>query len=344
VTETGLGLIQVLSLTEARSKALDLQKQIAQGICPITAKRAARVAPLAVDTFGQCCDAWITTHEPGWRSASQLHNVRVLLFTHGKPLLSVPVNAVTPDMVQSALSKLWAQHPNQARRALAVFERVLDLARARGMRQGDNPASWRGMMEYRFPRGKKINGNHYTALPYSQVPNLMRALVARQNRSVGAIALQFLILTAARTNEVLAMHWGEVDWEQRLWTLSAERTKQGRVHQVPLSDRAIAILQARRERSAKWSDYVFIGYNRTQLSGKSMAYVLRAMGLSVTVHGFRSSFRDFCGDETEFAREHVEQCLGHAIGNATERAYRRSDALEKRRIILQSWAEYCHDH
>jgi integrase len=167
----------------------------------------------------------------------------------------------------------------------------------------------------------------------------MRALVARQNHCVGAMALQFLILTAARTNEVLAMQWDEIDWEQKVWTLGPDRTKQGRPHQVPLSDRAMAILQARRERTA--SVYVFNGYKRTQLSSKSMSYVLRTMSLNVTVHGFRSSFRDWCGDETEFAREHVEQCLGHAIGNATERAYRRSGALEKRRVILAHWAQFC---
>jgi hypothetical protein len=148
VTETGLGLIQVLTLAEAKSKALDLQKQIAQGICPITAKRAAKFALATTDTFGRCCEAWLETHKPAWRSASQLHNIRVLLFGHGKPLLGVPVSAITPDMVQSTLSGLWNRHPNQAHRALAAFARVLDFARAKGMRQGDNPANWRGCQEY----------------------------------------------------------------------------------------------------------------------------------------------------------------------------------------------------
>jgi integrase len=139
------------------------------------------------------------------------------------------------------------------------------------------------------------------------------------------------------------MKWDEVDWETKVWSLTGMRTKQGRPHQVPLSNRAMAILQMRRERTS--SPYVFSGYRRKELAEKSMAYVLRAMGEKVTVHGFRSTFRDWCGDCTEFTREHVEQCLGHAIGNATERAYRRSDALEKRRAIMQAWAEFCHhDH
>jgi integrase len=340
VTETGLGLIQILTLTEAKSKALDLQKQIAQGICPIAARRAARVAPLAVDTFGQCCEKWIQTHEPEWRSVSHLNGVRGVLFGHGKPMLGVPVNTITPDMVQSALTTLWARHPNQARRALGMFARVLDFAHAKGMRQGDNPASWRGMHEYRFPRNKK-NKNHYTAMAYTNVPTFIRALVARQNHCVGAAALEFCILTAARTNEVLAMKWEEIDWDKKLWSLDAPRMKQGRPHQVPLCNRAMAILQARRERTS--TAYVFSGYRRKELADKSMIYVLRSMGIKVSVHGFRSSFRDWCGDETEFAREHVEQCLGHAVGNGTEQAYRRSTALEKRRVIMEAWASYCHD-
>jgi integrase len=243
-------------------------------------------------------------------------------------------------MVQSALSGLWAQHPNQAQRALSMWERVLDLARARGMRQGDNSASWRGMMEYRFPRNKKIK-NHYTAMAYANVPTFVHALVARQNRCVGAVALEFLILTAARTGEVLNMTWEEIDWNSKVWTLTGMRTKQGRPHQVPLCSRAMAILQARRERTS--TAYVFSGYRRKELADKSMVYVLRAMNMRVTVHGFRSSFRDWCGDCTEFAREHVESCLGHAVGNGTEQAYRRSTALEKRRVIMEAWASYCHD-
>jgi integrase len=335
-----LGLIQVLTLVEARAKALALQKQIAQGICPITAKRTARSVNHDLQTFGQCCEQWLKTHEPGWRSNSQLRNSKVLLFGHGKPLLNVPVSGITPDQIQSTLTKLWAKHPNQARRALGVFARVLDFARAKGMRTGDNPASWRGMQEYRFPRSKKTDGAHYAAMTYCQVPEFVRALVAKQRCGVSAIALEFLILTACRTGEALAMRWDEVDWDQKLWTLGADRTKQGRPHQVPLSDRAVALLQARREKTS--SPYVFTGHRHQHLSHKSMLHIMRRMGVKETAHGFRSSFRDWCGDTTEFAREHVELCLGHAVGNATERAYRRSDALEKRRAIMQAWSEYCH--
>jgi integrase len=332
VTETGLGLVQVLPLAEARAKAHDLQRQIAQGICPIQARRVAKATLSGTMTFGQCAEEWLKTHEPGWRSATQPRNVRVLLFVHGKPLLNVPISTVTPDQVHHALVGLWTRHPSQAKRSLAMWERVLDYARARGARQGDNPASWKGLHQYRFPRNKQT-GNHFPALPYSQVPELIRTL--RTRNIISATALELLILTTARTGEIIAMRWSEIDWDSKVWTLTGMRTKQGRPHQVPLSNRAMAILQTRRDNG---SDYVF------QLSNKAMVWVLKTIHPDVTVHGFRSSFRNWAGDETSFARENIEECLGHQVGNAVERAYRRTTALEKRRVIMEAWAGYCHDN
>jgi integrase len=342
VTETGLGLFPAVAPNDARSKALDLQKQIAAGICPITARRAQRAVVPLTQTFGECCEAWIKTHEPGWRGVSQLRNAKVLLFGHGCKLLVVPVASITANTIQATLTDLWVKYPSQARRALAMFGRVLAFANARAMRAGDNPAAWRGNMEYRFPRQLNIDHKHYSAMDYVELPGFLAKLRRRQVRSAAARALEFLILTAARTGEVLNMAWEEVDWDNKVWTLGAMRTKQGRVHRVPLSGRAMELLAVQHQ-CRYGSPYVFLG-NRKQLSGKSMVWVLRDMGQTITVHGFRSTFRNWAGDETEFQREHVEECLGHAIGNATERAYRRSDALEKRRVILQAWAEYCHDH
>jgi integrase len=171
------------------------------------------------------------------------------------------------------------------------------------------------------------------------LPRFNGELRARQVRSSAARALEFLILTAARTGEVLGLQWSEIDWDNKIWNLAATRTKQGRAHRVPLPDRAMELL-AVQQQCHSGSPYVFMG-NKNQLSGKAMTWVLRDMGSKVTVHGFRSTFRNWAGDETEFQREHIEECLGHAVGNSTERAYRRSDALEKRRTILQSWADYC---
>jgi integrase len=303
VTEHGLGLIQFLSLAEAKSRALDLQRQVQSGVCPIAEKRAAKFALATTQTFGECAEAWLETHRSAWRSTSQLKNAKTLLFKHGKPLQVVPVSQITPNSIQVVLAGLWNKHPNQARRVLSMFERVLDFAKARGAREGDNPCRWKGNMEYRFPKKCSTSGAHYSALSYVELPGFLTKLRARQSHSVGATALEFLILTATRTGEVLGMQWDEVDFEQRVWTLSADRTKQNRPHQVPLCNRAMAILRARHERSAKWSSpYVFLGYNRTQLSSKSMAYILRAMGLDVTVHGFRSTFSTWTGEETNFDR------------------------------------------
>jgi integrase len=340
VTETGLDMAAHVSLSQAKSKAQDLRKQIANGICPIHAKRTERAS---VVTFREACDGWIATHKSSWKggdNSSQMNSVRVLLYDHGKALAPVPVTNITPDLIQSTLEKLWSKYPNQARRALAMFERVLDYARAKGMRTGDNPASWRGMHQYRFARARKIDRKHYSALPYEQMPSFMRELRQRQERSRGAVALEFTILTACRSGETYGAQWLEIDWDKKLWTIPKERTKQGREHTVPLSDRVMEIL-ALQKKYANGSKFIFCGYKRTRLADKTMFNVLNNMKLPATVHGFRSSFRDFCGNETDFAREHVEETLGHAIGGAVERAYRRQAALDKRREILQAWSVYC---
>jgi integrase len=337
VTETGLGLVQVLPPAEARAKALDLQRQIAQGICPVQAKRV-RFEKIA--TFAECCDAWIEAHRPGWRSESQMRNAHVLLKLHGSRLKNIPVSAITAEQVHHALTDLWARHPSQARRALAMWERVFDYAKAKQMRLGDNPAAWRANMEYRFPRRQNIANKHHAAMDYVEIPGFIKELRQRQDRSVGARALEFLILTCARTGEVRGMVWDEIDWDQKIWSLVGMRTKQGRPHRVPLSNQAMELLE--RLRKCGTSPHVFRGY-RNQLSGNAMIWVLQDLGLKITVHGFRASFRSWAGDKTGFAREHIEECLGHAVGNQTERAYRRSDALEKRRVILQTWSDFCHD-
>jgi integrase len=337
VTETGLGPWPAIAPDDARDKAHELRKQIVNGICPIAARRADRAV---ATTFAEAADAWIETHKPGWRSASQLKNARILLHQHGAPLAKVPVSEVNPDKIQSALEELWVRHPAQARRALAMFERVLDFARAKGWRNGDNPASWRGMHEYRFPRQKSKELRHFAALPYVELPEFVRKLRVRQSRSSGAVALEFTILTATRTGEVLGMQWSEIDWDNRVWTLPAERTKQGRQHQVPLCNRAMKLLEEQRHYSPG-SEYVFTGYKRDRLAEKSMVSVLKNLRVDVTVHGFRSTFRDWAGDMTDFAREHVEECLAHSVGNGTERAYRRQNGLEKRRLIMEEWSGFC---
>jgi integrase len=269
-----------------------------------------------------------------------MENARVLLHKHGKALAMVRVSEVTPERIQKALEETWQRTPAQGRRALEMIKRVFDLCKARGWRQGDNPAEWRGNMEYRFPRVRKGDQKHFAALPYEEMPSFMQTLRQRQVRSTGAVALEILILTCARAGEVLEMRWDEIDWDKKLWALSADRTKQGRAHTVPLSARAMAILE-RQKQYRNGSEFVFTGYRQTKMESKSLIALLKLMEIDATVHGFRSSFRDYMGNETSFAREPVEHCLAHRLGNSVEQAYRRQDALNKRRVILDHWAEYC---
>jgi integrase len=340
VTETGFGSAIVLPLAEAKKKAEGLERQIAMGVCPIHAKRAQRAEQA---TFKEACEGWIAVHKSAWKGgeeSSQYRNCNHLLFHHGKPLLDKLVAGITADMVEATLKKLWIKHPLRGRQALGVIERVLDFARAKGMRTGDNPASWRGMHEYRFARVRKENRGQYVALPYEQMPAFMRDLRQRQGRGVGSVALEFTILTVARTGEALGMKWEEIDWDPRVWVVPAERMKAGKAHEVPLSNRAMEILRMQQEHGSG-SGYVFEGYDRTRLDERTMGAILKRMGVKATVHGMRSAFRDWCGDETNFPREHVEACLAHRVGNSVELAYRRKTALEKRREILDHWASYC---
>jgi integrase len=332
VTETGFGPVTVVTLADAREKALAIRRMIANGIDPVGAKRSERASQT---TFAQACESWITTHKPGWRSNSQLRSAKHLLFIHGKALSAFSIATISADTVQSALTPLWKRAPNQARRTLSMWARVFDYARAKGFRTGDNPAAWRGCQEYRFPRWRGT-GRHYTAMPYEEVPNFIRLLRIRKAKS--AVALEFCIFTASRSAEVLNAEWSEFDFENRIWTIPATRTKTAREHRVPLSDAAMELLLHQKLNST--SAFVFTGYRPKQLSAKSMILLLRKMNKTATVHGFRSSFRDYCGNETEFSREHVEQCLAHQVGNNVERAYRRSDALEKRRVIMDAWAKF----
>jgi integrase len=342
VTEAGLDLAANVTLPDAKRKAGDMRKKIAAGVCPIAAKRKERANAV---TFREAADAWIETQKPAWKGGedgSQMRNAKMLLHKHGATLAHLPVSEVTPDKVQAALDKLWKRAPNQARRALGMWERVFDYAKAKGMRSGDNPASWRGCHEYRFPRRKAIDRGHYAALDHQQMPSFMKALRLRQQErhGAGALALEFTILTAARSGETYGMTWDEVDFEKQLWTIPALRMKGGKKHEVPLCTRAIEILELQRQ-YANGSGYVFTGHKRGKLADKSMASVLFYMKVKTSVHGFRSTFRDWAGDTTHYAREHVEACLAHRVGNSVELAYRRQTALEKRRVILDHWATFC---
>jgi integrase len=339
VTEAGLDLASAVSLAQAKTKAHDMRKQIAANICPINARRQERQASI---TFKEVCDSWIETHRTAWRggdTGSQMKNTKVLLFKHGAPLAQKPIASINADMIQAALEQLWKRAPNQGRRTLAIWERIFNFAKAKGMRQGDNPAAWEACHEYRFARQRPTD-RHHPAMDYTQLPQFIRDLRERQAKATWAVALEFLILTVARTSEVLKAQWSEIDFENRLWNVPKDRMKAGRAHQVPLSDRAMELLRRQQEQS-NGSPYIFTGYSQRPLANKTMLNSLRSMCIKDSVHGFRSTFRNWAGDVTMFQREIIEECLAHQVGSDVERAYRRTTALEKRRVIMDAWADYC---
>jgi integrase len=241
--------------------------------------------------------------------------------------------------VLAVLKPIWLEKPETATRLRGRIEKVLDAAKAKGYRQTDNPARWRGHLDHLLPRPSKLKRGHHAAMPYDEVAAFIGRL--REREAVAALALEFCILTAARTGEVIGCQWAELDSDNKVWTVPAERMKAGREHRVPLCPRALAIVE--QLAPGEPDGFVFAGQRRGRpLSNMAMEMMLRRMGIgNATVHGFRSSFRDWAGDVSSFAREVIEGALAHAIRDETEQAYRRSDALEKRRKLMEAWAAYC---
>lgn len=330
--EMGLGGLTAVSLAKAREKAAAAREQVADGINPITHQQGQRT------TFGSFADQLLTDIEGQWRNLKHRAQWRMMLTHYAAPLRDKAIDAITTDDVLSALRPIWTTKPETASRVRARIERVLDAAKAKDLRQGENPARWRGHLDQLLPRRQKLARGHHTALQFRELPAFMAALRARP--ALAARVLEFTILTAARSGEAFGAQWDEFDIERKLWTVPAARMKAGRVHRVPLSDAAVSLLLELA--SVRVGDLVFPGTKAGRpLSGMSMEMLLRRMRVPVTVHGFRSTFRDWAGEETEFARETAEAALAHVVGDATERAYRRGDALAKRCALMQAWADYC---
>lgn len=280
--------------------------------------------------------------EAGWRNSKHRQQWRNTLATYAASIWAKDVSAVDANDLVTILRPIWHTKPETASRVRGRIERVLDAAKVRGLRSGDNPASWRGNLSLLLPaREGKGESRHHAAMPFGDVPALMAKLKPRP--ATAARALEFTILTAARTSETLMATWSEIDLTTGLWTIAAGRMKAGKTHRVPLSDNALTILTNLAEECDTLPDsYVFPGAKSgLPLSNMSMAMLLRRMDIAyITVHGFRSSFRDWAGEETPFPREVAEAALAHTIGSEVERAYRRGDALEKRRQMMTAWADY----
>ena len=302
---------------------------------------AARLAKAGRPTFGQVADDFLSAKQSEWRNAKHRAQWEMTLQRYCAPLRSRPVDEIDTAAVLEVLKPLWASIPETASRLRGRIETVLDAARARGLigQHEANPARWRGHLDKLLPKRQKLTRGHHAAMPFADVPQFMASL--RKRDAVAALALEFTILTAARTGEALGARWDEIDFEQSIWTVPAARMKGGRIHRVALSGPALAVLE--KLDAGRTSEYVFPGQRPGKpLSEMAMEMILRRMKADgATVHGFRSSFRDWCGEVSTFPREVAEAALAHVAGDQTERAYRRGDALEKRRALMDAWATYC---
>jgi integrase len=333
--EMGLGSAASVPLADAREKAASARRKIAQGLNPIDERKRDGGIP----TFGEMADDVRETLAAGFRNEKHKAQWKSTLETYAAPLRAKPVDTIATDDVLAVLKPIWATKAETASRVRGRIEKVLDAAKAKGFREGENPARWRGHLDHLLARPSKLSRGHHAAMPYEQVGGFIAKL--RHREATAALALELCILTAARSGEILGMRWAEIDFDSKTWTVPADRMKAGREHRVPLSSRATAIL--RQLEKVKIGDFVFPGQARGKpLSNMAMEMMLRRMKVDdATVHGFRSSFRDWAGNESNFPRELTETALAHVIGDKAEQAYRRSDALEKRRKLMDQWAAYC---
>ena len=345
----GLGPLALYGLQEARAKALDARRKRHEGIDPIEARRSERArqrldAAKAV-TFKQCAEAYISAHRAGWRNGKHAGQWSATLSTYAYPVIgALPVQAVDTGLVLKVLEPIWTAKPETAGRVRGRLESILDFAKVRGERGGENPARWRGHLDKLLPARSKVRQvEHHAALPYAELPAFLASL--REQEGIAARALEFLILTAARTGEVIGAQWNEIDLLDKTWTLPAARMKAHREHRVPLSASALAILdemQPALNRDAAHS-FVFPGGKAgTGLSNMAFLMLLRRIGRGdLTAHGFRATFKTWASERTSIQNEIVEGALAHVIGGKVEQAYRRGDMFEKRRRLMQQWATFC---
>ena len=319
----------------------ELRALVLKGIDPRGEKRAAKnVAMKGVPTFGVMALAHVETHEAGWRSPKHRQQWRQTLTQFCQPIWSMPVDQVTTADVLAVLKPLWTTKSVTAGRLRGRIEVIIDAARVLGHIEADkaNCARWKGHLQRLLPKPAKLTRGHHAAMPYAEVPAFMARLA--ETPGVAALALQFLILTATRTSETLNMTWDEIDPAMTTWTVPKERMKMQREFAVPLSDAAAAILKAQRATPGK-NNHVFPGRPTKPLSSMSLNMLLRRMKVPVTVHGFRSSARSWMAAVAHAPFELAEAVLAHSVGNQTVAAYMRDDPLDRRRPIMNAWADHC---
>ena len=330
----GFGSARDVTLVRARELAGQARAKLAEKINPKDSRK-----PTNGVTFGECADRVIEAMRPSWRNSKHAAQWEMTLRDYAARLRRLPADKITTDDVLSVLKPLWNEKPETASRLRGRIERVLDAAKAQGLRSGENPARWRGHLDQLLPKRQRLTRGHHAAMSYADVPAFIANLQSRQ--ATAALALEFAILTAARSGEVLGARWDEFDLERAVWTVPAERMKAGREHRVPLPRRALKIVKAMHD--TRDGDFVFAGQKSGKpLSVMALEMVLRRMKIDgVTVHGFRSAFRDWAAECTNFTNEVCEAALAHVIENKAEAAYRRGDLFEKRRKLMEAWAVYC---
>jgi integrase len=342
-TEMGLGSANTVSLSEARVLARECRKLLLAGKDPLEARKAARLAEslerARAMTFDQCAAAFITAHRSGWRNAKHAAQWESTLKTYAGPIIGrLPVASVDTGLVLKVLMPIWHTKTETATRLRGRIEAILDWATVSKHRTGENPARWRGHLDHLLADpGRSKRTTHHPALPWQQIGEFLAAL--RKQEGVGARALELAILTAARSGEVRLATWAEIDFDQAIWTIPEHRMKARREHRVPLSRPAVNLLRA----MPNTGDFIFTGARGGKpLSDMSLTAVLRRMGREdITVHGFRSTFRDWAAESTNFPREVAEHALAHSLPDKVEAAYRRGDLLEKRIAMMEAWSTYC---
>jgi integrase len=344
--EMGLGSYPEVTLAMARDKAREARELIRQGVDPIERQRAAqsalRASVAAALTFEQCARAYIAAHEVGWKNAKHGQQWRNTLETYAYPLIGpLLVRDVAKEHILMVLQPIWTTKTETASRLRGRLEVVLSYAMQAGYRpEGLNPARWRGGLDRLLPApGKVAKAGHHPALGIDDVGEFVQSL--KPIESMGARALEFAILTAARSGEVRGATLHEIDRKAKVWTIPAERMKAGREHRVPLTDEALAVIdQAARLRKVDDTDVLFPGPRGGQLSDMTLTAVLRRLGTPAVPHGFRSTFKDWAAERTNFPNELTEMALAHTISDKTEAAYRRGDLFEKRRRLMRDWAAF----
>ena len=333
-SELGLGGGRDMSLAAARTEAAALRAILAAGGDP----KSERDKLKGVPSFGDFADAYVEAMAPSWRNSKHVAQWKMTLTKYAAPLRHRPVDEITTHEILKVLEPLWKRTPETAERLRGRIENVLSAAKAKGHRCGENPALWRGHLDQLLPKRHRLSRGHHAALPFAATPAFMEDLRGRS--ATAARALEFAILTAARSGEVLGADWREIDLQKKLWTVPAIRMKAGREHRVPLSARAIEIIEEMKEFGT--DGFVFPGAKPdTPLSSMAMSMLLRRMKANVTVHGFRSTFRDWASEVTSFPHEVCESALAHTISNKAEAAYRRGDLFEKRRRLMDAWSSFC---